>query len=100
MPQLAFILEVAKGTRDAIMHASPFPLVPEEWDASKTVGEQVRFGKQEILLNLSVEKLDSLVDSVVSVIQKIEIGIHGDTKHLSWLMPRDTNGRFPAEAFD
>ncbi|HHT9126793.1 MAG TPA: hypothetical protein ACFYD6_13405 [Candidatus Brocadiia bacterium] len=88
-PEIDFITDRAKIIRDAIVHASPFlnlhTFEPE---------------KERKVFELTFEEVEQVVDNAITLVQKIETSIYGDTKRLSWLHKRGPNGLFPETVFD
>ena len=78
----------AKLLRDAIVHASPQP--------DRATLEP---SKEAMLFNPDFEEVQSLVDSAVSLVRKVELVVRGTDKGLSWMKARAADGSFPEDAF-
>jgi len=87
-PELRYLLSKVKLLRDAIAHPSPVrhPTMDTE--------------KEQRVFEVSHEEVEKIVDSSISYVQQLDKLIHGDSTQVDWLHPRNTNGIFPAAAFD
>lgn len=87
-PDLAFFLSNAKQFRDAIVHASP-ALTPDTLQPEKG----------RLFVGLDHEQCARVVDSAISVVQKIASAIERP-KSIFWIQPRQSDGRFDPSVFD
>jgi hypothetical protein len=86
--ELKFIVTEGKRFRDAIVHPS----------AAKANEEQ-QFEKEAALMRLKYEAVEATVDSSIVLIRKIH-AIVRPTAELKWVVPRGTDGFFPASVFE
>lgn len=87
-PEIGLVCGNAKLLRDAIVHASPQP--------DRATLEP---SKEAMLFNPDFEEVQSLVDSAVSLVRKVELVVRGTDKGLSWMKARAADGSFPEDAF-
>lgn len=109
-PEVKFILEEAKGFRDAIVHANPRadPFLPTSskelrfWRAGSLT--PVRYGTKEIPRQEQAKSATgywvTTVDNAIALIEKIETLIHGNCDRLFWLQHRGDGGLFNPSVFD
>lgn len=88
-PEIGFVCGRAKLLRDAIVHASPQP--------DQITLERL---KESILFNPDFKEVEKVVDSVVSLVRKVELAVRGTDKALSWMRARGSDGFFPQEVFE
>jgi hypothetical protein len=107
--EISFLLEEAKGFRDAIVHASPHPTrATSEFDKEARfwqLGESRPFWyySEEDISALQTQPSDlwvEIVDKSIRLLEKLETVIHGSTTRLFWLHRRGTDGCFAAVVFD
>jgi hypothetical protein len=98
-PEMKLVLETAKQTRDAIVHASPMPSVEAFERMSVTPGLTTDTGKQAMVMNLQFSHVEALVDSAVGLVRKIEVSVRGNADRVGWLVSRPKSGPFPPEVF-
>ncbi len=87
--EIEFVVSRAKIIRDAIVHASPLPNL-----------HTLEPDKERIIYSLKFEEVEQVVDNVISLVQKIEMLIYGNTKRLPWLHKREPDGFFHERVFD
>lgn len=109
-PEVKFLLEEAKGFRDAIVHANPRPAPFTQepvkqvqfWRiGSATSIELMKGGRSYGNPALGpVELWTSIVDNSIEVVEKIELLIHSNRERLWWMKRRGDDGSFPESVFD
>jgi len=88
-PDLAFMVAQAKAHRDAVVHASPLLLQPNQ--------DTERF---ERAVNISVSEVEVIVDTAISLVRAIEYAVKGNDLSIRWLVPRGADGLFAVSVFD
>ena len=88
MPLLPPLLRQIKPLRDAIVHASPVTVTPDE----------AMSAKEFALFEMQRDVIDNVVDNAVELTKTIERIVRGNDDFIGWLKPRE-QGRFPEAVF-
>lgn len=108
-PEMQFLLDDSKLFRDAIVHANPRTGNSPITERSKElyfwrIGSvtPVAFGKGTQLYSgeVAAEQWVKIIDSAITLIEKLERVIHSNTERLFWLQKRTEAGPFDLSVFD
>ena len=86
-PALCAVLEAEQHVRHALIHPGPSFVQPKEF-------------REKAFYDLSLAEVARLCDSIISLVLEVSAVVgpaYGDVAR--WLIPRNENGLFPAEAF-